>query len=161
MKTTRVLVADDNLDAALSLALLLEMVDGFEVRTANDGATAVETARAWQPHAALLDLDMPVTDGLEACQMIRTACPGCVMVALSGHAEAHWQQRAVDVGFDQYHLKGVPFRELRMGLEDALMTRQPAPMSHRSSKPGRRMRNWLDGVMSWRAWSATAEPVSQ
>src|SRR5690606_8455202 len=81
----RILVADDNRDAAESLAALLG-IDGHEVRVVYDGEAALSGALAWRPHAALLDIGMPGLTGLEVAVRLRAseAAAGCMLVAISG-----------------------------------------------------------------------------
>jgi CheY-like chemotaxis protein len=81
----RVLVADDNLDAAESLAMLLTMM-GHEVRAAHDGLQAVEQAEQFHPDLILMDVGMPRLDGLQAATQIRATPWGAspVIVALTG-----------------------------------------------------------------------------
>jgi CheY-like chemotaxis protein len=84
----RVLVVDDNTDAAESLALLLRSF-GHEVRTANDGLTALEMAQTFQPEVVLLDLGMPRMDGHEVAHRLRQgpAVPKVLIVAVTGYGE--------------------------------------------------------------------------
>jgi len=82
--SVRILVADDNVDAADSLALLLEL-RGHEVRAAFNGGDAVRLAQEWHPDAAILDLNMPVLDGQAVAARLRSDFPCVVLVALSGH----------------------------------------------------------------------------
>ena len=84
----RVLVVDDNLDEAASLALLLEM-ENCEVRTAADGEEAVEQARAFQPQIVFMDLVMPRLDGVGAARRIRSLPEGqhIHIVALTGSGQ--------------------------------------------------------------------------
>ncbi|MDY6948966.1 MAG: response regulator, partial [Pseudomonadota bacterium] len=110
----RVLVADDNLDALESLALLLE-VCGHEVRKASDGAETLQVVRAWRPDLALLDIGMPVLDGYEVARRIRGEPWGSelFLVAVSGWGQSEDRQRATDAGFDLHFRKpiGLPILE--------------------------------------------------
>jgi PAS domain S-box-containing protein len=100
----RVLVVDDNTDAAASLALLLKMED-YEVRTAADGEQAIEQARTFEPRIIFMDLAMPRLDGVEAARRIRTLPHGehVRIVALTGWGQEADRQRTRDAGMD-YHL---------------------------------------------------------
>jgi PAS domain S-box-containing protein len=100
----RVLVVDDNTDAAASLALLLRMED-YEVRTAADGEQAIEQARTFEPRIIFMDLAMPRLDGVEAARRIRTLPHGehVRIVALTGWGQEADRQRTRDAGMD-YHL---------------------------------------------------------
>ena len=66
----RLIVVDDVEDAAATLALLLEL-DGYQVRTANDGAQALAMIDGFEPHCILFDIDMPGIDGLELSRRVR------------------------------------------------------------------------------------------
>ena len=104
----RVLVADDNNDAADTLAMLLEM-GGHEVRVARDGEEAVALAASFRPDAILLDIGMPRLDGYGACQRIRLL-PGvgaAFIVALTGWGNESDKERARAAGFDRHLVKPV------------------------------------------------------
>lgn len=73
-RSQRMLVVDDNRDAAATLGMLLEL-DGHTVRIAHDGPSAVAEAKEWQPDLILMDLGLPVFSGLEASRRIRSSAP--------------------------------------------------------------------------------------
>jgi len=104
----RLLVADDNRDAAESLALLME-VDGHIVQIANDGKEALEMAQRLQPDVCILDIGMPGMDGNTVARCIRDALPGqrMLILALTGRSHAEDRERAREAGFDQYFTKPV------------------------------------------------------
>ena len=112
----RILVADDNEDAAEALGLLLGF-HGHEVRLARDGQEALDAARAWEPDVVLLDLEMPVMNGFVAAQAIREQTDVPVLVALSGWGGTEVEQGAKSAGFDLVFCKGVAFDELSEALE--------------------------------------------
>jgi CheY-like chemotaxis protein len=102
-----VLVADDNRDAADSLARILELY-GHEVRIAYDGATALEIARDYRPRAAVLDIGMPLVNGYEAAKRLRDALGDEVMlVAATGWGQEADRRRAAEAGFDHHLTKPV------------------------------------------------------
>lgn len=104
----RVLVADDNSDAADSLAMLLTIL-GNEVRTAADGQEAVEIAEAFRPDVAVLDIGMPRLDGNGAARRIR-AEPwgrGMALVALTGWGHEDDRRRTAEAGFDLHLTKPI------------------------------------------------------
>ena len=109
----RILVADDNEDAAHSLAALLEL-RGHAVRLAGDGAAAVETAESFRPHIALLDISMPVLDGYATAAAIRGKPWGreLLLIALTGWAQQADRTRALQSGFDIHLAKPVDFDAL-------------------------------------------------
>jgi PAS domain S-box-containing protein len=102
-----VLVADDNRDAADSLALLLGR--GHEVHRAYDGAAAFELAATIQPEVMLLDIGMPRMDGYEVARRVRGELWGAnvYLVALSGWGREEDKRRAVEAGFDAHLVKPV------------------------------------------------------
>ncbi len=104
----RVLVADDCPDARGSLRLLLTLV-GHEVSEATDGASAVEAARTFRPHVALLDLAMPNGNGLEAARQIRQDpnLQDTLLVAVSGYGQEEDVACAREAGFAHHLLKPI------------------------------------------------------
>jgi CheY-like chemotaxis protein len=104
----RVLVVDDNRDAADSLGLLLGLL-GAEVRVEHDGASALGAMEAWQPSIALLDIGMPGMDGLELARRIRAEPRHAAMrlVALTGWGQAEDRERTRAAGFDHHLIKPV------------------------------------------------------
>jgi CheY-like chemotaxis protein len=104
----RILVADDNEDAAFTLSMLLETL-GNEVRVAHDGAEAVEMAASFRPDAILLDIGMPKLNGYEACERIRLQEGGAraVIVALTGWGGEEDKERARSAGFDRHLVKPI------------------------------------------------------
>ncbi len=104
----KVLVADDNEDAASSLAILLKIM-GNEVLTANDGLRAVEAAEAFRPDVILLDIGMPKLNGYEVCRRIRERPWGvkAVLIALTGWGQEEDKRRSQEAGFDHHMVKPV------------------------------------------------------
>jgi two-component system CheB/CheR fusion protein len=104
----RVLVVDDDRDAAETLALLLRAA-GHEARTAPDGPSALAEARAYRPEAVLLDIDLPGMDGYEVARRLRAepARGGLLVVAVTGFGQEADRRRAVEAGFDHHVVKPV------------------------------------------------------
>jgi signal transduction histidine kinase len=102
----RVLVVDDNSDAADTLEALLTM-EGFEVSVAYDGAQALEQARSQAPDVVLMDIGMPRMDGYEAARMIRAAGRPVRLIALTGWGQALDRAKAQQAGFDHHFVKPV------------------------------------------------------
>jgi CheY-like chemotaxis protein len=102
----RVLVADDNRDAAESLSMLLRLM-GNDVRTVHDGIKAVEEAAVFRPDVILLDIGMPRLNGYEAAKLIREQqwSTGTMIVALTGWGQEEDKRRALDAGFDRHFTK--------------------------------------------------------
>jgi CheY-like chemotaxis protein len=109
----RILVADDNYDAAESLATLLEL-RGHQVRMAHDGVEALAIAKTFKPHVVLLDLGMPKMDGYETARQIRRQPGGkrVRLVALTGWGQHQDRQRTTEAGFDAHLVKPVTDTDL-------------------------------------------------
>jgi two-component system, sensor histidine kinase len=107
-RSKRVLVVDDNADAASSLALLLEGM-GHEVCTAQDGEHALDAARAFRPQVIFMDIAMPRVDGLEAARRIREEEWGqdVVICALTGFGQADDRERSRDAGITLHLVKPI------------------------------------------------------
>jgi CheY-like chemotaxis protein len=102
----RVVVADDNADAADSLAALLRAV-GHEVRVAHDGQEALDVARSFRPAVALLDIGMPGLNGYEVAKRIRSEPwgGGVLLIAVTGWGQQEDRRRAFEAGFDGHLTK--------------------------------------------------------
>jgi two-component system, chemotaxis family, CheB/CheR fusion protein len=117
-KTTahRILIVDDNRDAATSLATLLQ-ITGNETQTAHDGLEAVEMAGSFRPEVVLLDIGLPKLNGHDACRRIREQPWGkdMVLVALTGWGQDEDRRLSKEAGFNHHVVKPVDFNDL-MGL---------------------------------------------
>jgi PAS domain S-box-containing protein len=104
----RVLVADDNRDAAESLAMLLRLA-GHDVTTAHDGGTAWELIERSRPAIALLDIGMPQLNGYEIAARVRAApwSPDITLIALTGWGQSSDRARALTAGFDEHWVKPI------------------------------------------------------
>jgi DNA-binding response OmpR family regulator len=101
---SRILIVDDNRDAADSLGLLLGL-DGHDVRVAYAGRQALETAKEFLPDVAILDLGLPDLSGYDVAQLMRQdpLLQRVALIALTGWGQEEHKQRARDAGFD-FHL---------------------------------------------------------
>ena len=110
----RILVVDDNLDSAETLALLLKF-SGHDVRTANDGETALETAYAFKPQVIVLDIGLPKMDGYQVAQRLRQdpQLQKSFLIALTGYGQNEDRQRSKEAGFDYHLVKPVDPQELQ------------------------------------------------
>jgi len=122
--TCRVLVVDDNTDAAEALAKLLRH-KGYEILVANDGPRALEIAATRWPEVVLLDIGLPGMDGYEVCQrMRRQGLADAHIMALTGFGQARDRQRSQEAGFDAHVIKPVELGEL---LKLIAARRRPTP----------------------------------
>jgi PAS domain S-box-containing protein len=111
----RILVVDDNVDAALTVAEILRML-GSNVEVVHDGLAAVEAAAETKPEIVLLDIGLPGIDGYEAARRIRRQEAGSspvLLIALTGWGQEADKQRAYQAGFDQHWVKPVGLGELK------------------------------------------------
>jgi CheY-like chemotaxis protein len=106
--TRRILIADDNKDAAVSLSMLLQMM-GHETRIAHDGLAAVELAESFKPNVVLLDIGMPKLNGFEAVHRIasRPWAGSTLLVALTGWGQEADRERSKAAGFHLHLTKPV------------------------------------------------------
>jgi CheY-like chemotaxis protein len=101
----RVVVIDDNLDAANAMAMLVAALGG-EARVAADGPSGIELVLAWNPDVVLLDIGMPGMSGYETCRRLRQACSaGLSIVALTGWGQDQDKREALQAGFDAHLTK--------------------------------------------------------
>ena len=108
----RVLIVDDNADAADTLEMVLRSL-GYETRVAHDGAAALELAPAFRPHFVLLDIGMPGLDGYEVARRLRAIeGPAMRIIAITGWGQEADRQRSREAGFDVHLVKPVEPAEL-------------------------------------------------
>jgi CheY-like chemotaxis protein len=114
----RILVVDDNIDAAQSLGMLLRQM-GHDVQVAHDGHAALEAARMNNPQVVLLDLGMPGVDGYRVVERLRQdpRFARVPMVAVTGSGEDQARRRSREAGFDEHLVKPVAVETLRRLLE--------------------------------------------
>jgi len=113
LASCRILIVDDNRDAARSLALLFELA-GNETHTAHDGQEAVDAAARLRPDVILLDIGLPKLNGLEACREIRQHpwSKSIVIVGLTGWGQDDDRQKSREAGFDAHLIKPADFGEI-------------------------------------------------
>jgi two-component system CheB/CheR fusion protein len=119
----RVLIIEDNVDAADSLREALEFSD-HEVEVAYNGPAGIAKARKRKPDALFCDIGLPGMDGFDVARAFRAddALKGAYLVALSGYAQPEDVLRASEAGFDQHLAKPPSLERLEQALE-----RVPAP----------------------------------
>ena len=109
----RLLVVDDNVDAAATLGMLLEAC-GYEVEVENDSLGALARARRRAPDAALLDIGLPEMDGNELARRLRAdpATAAIVLIAVTGYGQEQDRKAALEAGFDHHLVKPVDMDRL-------------------------------------------------
>ena len=105
----KVLVVDDNVDAAVTLSMILE-TSGYSTRVAHDGYQALDAVQEFLPRIAFLDIGMPGLSGYDTARAIRAvpALAGMTLVALTGWGAESDRQRSKEAGFDHHLTKPVP-----------------------------------------------------
>ena len=114
LESILVLVVDDNVDAAQSLAILLT-ASGHQVRLVYDGPAALDAILDDRPDVVLLDIGLPGLDGFEVATQIRQqdTLKNIMLVALTGYGQERDRQRSYDVGFDHHLVKPADYGELQ------------------------------------------------
>jgi PAS domain S-box-containing protein len=114
VRAKRILVVDDNRDAAESLAMLLQLA-GHDVRTIHDGRQVLATAEAERPELILLDIGLPGQDGYAIARQLRSHPEFAVttLVALTGYGTADDRRRSHEAGFDAHLVKPVAFEDVQ------------------------------------------------
>ena len=115
----RILVVDDNVDAAEMLSTLLQL-DGHQVWTAHDGKAALETAQARRPDVILLDIGLPEINGHEVARRLRSheAFRRTIVIAMTGFGQERDLQQSLEAGCDAHLTKPVAPQALRTFLRD-------------------------------------------
>jgi PAS domain S-box-containing protein len=120
MISCRVLIADDNHDAAVSLSMLLQAM-GHDTRVVHDGIEALEEAEIFKPDIVLLDIGMPRLDGYETARKLasRPWAAATQIVAVTGWGQEADRQRAKEAGFHRHLVKPVDLDALREAMSEA------------------------------------------
>ncbi len=114
----RILVVDDNTDAADMLALLLEQL-GHTTRVAHDAVEALAAIEDLTPELAVLDIGLPGMDGYELARRLRAnpITRNTCLIALSGYGQESDKQQSAQAGFDAHLVKPIAFGDLRLVIE--------------------------------------------
>ena len=129
-EATRVLVVEDEPDIADLIARTLERGGDLKVDLAMSGEVALEKAAAETPAVIVLDLNLPVLDGLEVCRILRTreASASVPIIMLTARTSETDRIRGLDIGADDYITKPFSPRELAARVRAALRrTRAESP----------------------------------
>ena len=120
----RILVVDDNVDAADSLGRLLAL-DGYDVRIANGGMEALREAESFRPEVILLDIGLPMMNGYDVARRLRKEPWGAEirLVALTGWGQDEDRRRSKEAGFDEHVVKPIDPASLRVLLRRVRATR--------------------------------------
>jgi two-component system CheB/CheR fusion protein len=119
-KPLRILLVEDNHDAAESFSILLGL-GGHDVRVAHDGAVALATVEGFSPDVAFIDVGLPGIDGYELAPLLRAhpRCRGSMLIALTGYGREDDKRRASQSGFDHHMTKPVDLAAIDRLLSEA------------------------------------------
>lgn len=108
MRTGNILLVEDHEDNRNIYRTILEHY-GFRVLIAVDGREGIRLANQEQPDLILLDIDIPVVDGLEVARRLKNdSCTAAIpIVALTAYSQSEDRERAEEAGFDGYLAKPV------------------------------------------------------
>jgi two-component system KDP operon response regulator KdpE len=120
----RIMVVDDEPQITRVLRTSLSS-QGYDLRVANDGETALEIMKDWVPDLVITDLSMPNMDGLELCRRLRSVSQTPIIV-LSVRGEERMKVKALDAGADDYVTKPFGIEELLARVR-AHLRRAPEP----------------------------------
>jgi two-component system response regulator MprA len=110
-QATRILVAEDDRAVRESLVRALQL-EGYTVASANNGAEALEAVRQSEPDVLLLDVSMPMVDGLTVCRVLRSEQNQVPVLMLTARTEPSDRVAGLDAGADDYLAKPYDLDEL-------------------------------------------------
>jgi len=110
LKGVKILLVDDEPNILSFLELGLQN-EGFEVKTATDGITAVTLAKQFKPHIVILDVMMPGMDGFEVCRILKKS-ENMAVIMLTAKEEVEDRVKGLTIGADDYMIKPFSFEEL-------------------------------------------------
>ena len=131
----RVLVVDDNVDAAESTAAFLRL-EGHEVKAVHDGLQALASLKVFDPHVVVLDIGLPGLDGYAVARQLRSRgdTSHVLLIALTGYGQKEDRTRAAEAGFDYHFVKPADPREIQVAIERGRNTAGDAMLeAHRIS----------------------------
>ena len=129
----RVLVVDDNVDAAESTAAFLRL-EGHEVKAVHDGLQALASLKVFDPHVVVLDIGLPGLDGYAVARQLRSRgdTSHVLLIALTGYGQKEDRARAADSGFDYHFVKPADPRQIQFAIERGRNTAgEPTLEAHR------------------------------
>jgi len=133
----RVLIVDDNIDAADALALLLR-ISGYQTMTAHDGHEGLQASRTFEPHVVFLDIGLPGMNGYDVARRLRAdeQTRAAYLVALTGWGSEEDRQRSSDAGFDLHLTKPVELQTLARVLQQSVSSLHSTQEAATENRPG-------------------------
>ena len=123
---TKILYVEDNDDNVYMLKMRFELLGGYEVVTAEDGELGYTKAGLESPDIILMDLDLPVLDGLQATHRLKndSATRHIPIIALTAHAMPGYREQALAAGCDEFDTKPIDFDRLIQKIDSLLSNRR-------------------------------------
>jgi CheY-like chemotaxis protein len=118
---TKVLVVDDERNMRIFLDLLLRE-EGYEVLLADDGCMGLEYYRQEHPDVILLDLNMPVLDGIAVLKILRATDLKQPVIVLTGDTNPEMERQVRALGVSEFMIKGFSLKALTGVLDRTLKT---------------------------------------
>jgi len=126
-QNARILVVDDNALLRNGVSTLLQNENWNVCGEAENGKQAIEKVLALKPDLVLMDLNMPVMNGVEATKQIRRLAPSTKIVVLSMHKSQEIETQAKGAGAEAYVNKSTPFEDLSRVIRQMLGSNRPNP----------------------------------
>ena len=114
-----IVVADDHRLVAEGIVKILEK-EFTVVATPTDGRGFIDAIETFRPDLALVDISLPLLNGLDACRHVKKSCPEVKIIILTMHAEQHFVNEAFRVGVEGYVLKTSLADELLFAVKEVL-----------------------------------------
>src|SRR5450631_333588 len=119
MKRTTVLLAEDHMIVREGLRKMLELEDDFEiVGEAQNGRQAVELVKKFRPAVLLMDISMPLLNGLEATRQVLKTVPTTKVIMLSAHSDDAYVKKAVAFGAVGFLLKQTSAHDVCLAIRE-------------------------------------------
>lgn len=116
----KILLVDDESHVRKFISLILRQLGATAILEAANGRDAVEVFRRESPNLVLLDVNMPVQDGLQTLREIRALSPDCAVVMLTSLANRQTVEEALNQGADNYIRKDTPKDEILAALRQTI-----------------------------------------
>jgi two-component system chemotaxis response regulator CheY len=118
-KKLRILISDDEAHIRMMLKGLVQSMNAEVVGEAENGEKAVEIFRQKHPHITLMDINMPVRNGLEALREMKAEKPDAFIIMMTSVDDTETVQACIDYGANSYILKNTPLMEMKQIIREA------------------------------------------
>ncbi|MCF8275253.1 MAG: response regulator transcription factor [Flavobacteriales bacterium] len=147
MSNIRLILVDDHRIVLDGLKSLLDDIEGFDcVATADNGQKALELLKVFDVDVVLMDVDMPVMNGMEATRRIKKEYPKVKVISLTQHSERGMVQQLLDCGSDGYLLKNIAQDELTAAIRKVFEGQNVFSSEVTMSLAGKTVEKNLNGV---------------